>query len=568
MLKILLSFILISVSISASAQFYGWSTSIGGSSADTCAALAVDNQANLYILGSFSGNGEFRNDGGSDKLTSTGKDDIFLQKRTKKGNYIRSKKIGGKGNDRPNAMIYHKGSIYITGTIEDTVDFGVVRIAPSTKAKRIIFIAKMDTLGNFVWVKSIGDSLYSRARSLSINNDGIYLSGEITGKLENVSYTNTMFIQRRDFDGNVTWTKTFGTKGSVVSNSITTDSLGNLYNVGGLFGTNVDFNPSSIKDSLLSTTFNSVADIFIQKLNAKGEFIWVKKTGSTAADEANTIVIKGNEMYVSGYISSTSQTVDFDFSTIGISNLKSAGSKDIFIGKYDLNGKLLWIKQIGNDKDDNSRQLEIDKYNNIYLSGTFNNSVGTTTDFLGKPLGSSGSANAFCIKFDQQGKIKLDKDGKFLVKQFAGSGSDYGSAIKADTMNNVFISGSYSGSISLEDSKSNTSAGTNDIFIYKSLLFKESDVYFYEIQSSITENSLNIQVYPNPVSDNLHVTFDQLLESGSLSITTLTGQTIQTKQLSQGQTFEILNTNELIPGIYFVQLTSGTNSYTYKIHKI
>ena len=95
MLKNLFTLILVFISISASAQFYGWSRSIGGSGADTCAALAVDNQANLYILGSFSGNGEFRNDSLSDKLTALGGDDIFLQKRSKKGKYIRSKKIGG-----------------------------------------------------------------------------------------------------------------------------------------------------------------------------------------------------------------------------------------------------------------------------------------------------------------------------------------------------------------------------------------------------------------------------------------------------------------------------------------
>ena len=565
MLKNLFTLILVFISISVSAQFYGWSRSIGGSGADTCAALAVDNQANLYILGSFSGNGEFRNDSLSDKLTTAGGDDIFLQKRSKKGKYIRSKKIGGKGNDRPNSMIYYKGSIYISGTIEDSVDFGIVKVA--SKGKRTIFIAKMDTIGNFIWVKTIGDDLYSRARSLAINKDGIYLSGEITGKLENVSYINSMFLQKLDFNGNVSWTKTFGTKRSVVSNAITTDSLGNIYNVGGLNGTNVDFNPSTLKDTILSSSINGVADIFIQKLNANGELIWVKKTGGTAADEANTIVSKGNELYVSGYFS---LTVDFDYSSTGISNLVSKGGKDIFVGKYDLNGKLTWIKQIGNTKEENARQLEIDKYTNIYLSGNFNNSAGTTTDFLGKPLGSSGSVDAFCIKFDAQGKIKLDKDGKFLAKQFAGSGSDYGSAIKADTMNNVFISGSYGGSIALDlGSKSNTCVGANDIFIYKSLLFKDSDIYFTEGgQSSITENSLHLNVYPNPVSDKLHLTFDQLINNGTLSITTLTGQTLQTKEVSEGQTFETINLTELTPGIYFVRLTSGSNNYTYKIHKI
>jgi len=559
--KIVLSIFLFSLSFSVSAQFYGWSRSIGGSGADTCAALAVDNRADLYILGSFSGNGEFRNDSLSDKLTSNGGDDIFIQKRSKKGKYIRSTKIGGKGNDRPSSMVYHKGFIYISGTIEDTVDFGISKIAP--KGKRAIFLAKMDTIGKCVWVKTIGDSAYSRARSLAINKDGIYLSGEASGKIENISCNNSMFIQKRDFDGNITWTKTFGSKRSVVSNAITYDSLGNIYNVGALNGLNVDFNPSTLKDSLLSSTFNTQPDIFIQKLNSNGDFVWAKKAGSTAPEEATTIAITGNELFLSGFISSNSQTVDFDFSTTGITNLTSAGGKDIFVGKYDLNCKLIWIKSIGNTKDDNAKQLEIDKFKNIYLSGTFNNSAGTTTDFMGKTMGANGSYDAFCIKFTTLGKC-------ILAKQFAGSGSDFGTAIKADTMNNVYITGSYAGTISDLGPKSNTAVGTNDIFIYKSLLFKDSDIYFTDPSnpSDLDEFSYNFTIYPNPFSDNLHLSFDQLLENATLSILSLSGQILQNKTVMQGQTSEILNMEELIPGIYFVKISCGSYNYTYKIHKI
>lgn len=566
MFKLLLSSILVCLSISASAQFFGWSRSIGGAGADTCAALAVDNQANLYILGSFSGTGEFRNDSISEKLTSSGNDDIFLQKRTKKGKYIFSKKIGGKGIDRPGNMIFYKDALYISGNIEDTVDFGIEKVAPIGLGKRSIFLAKMDTLGKCIWVKTIGDSALSRARSLVINKDGIYLSGEISGKVDNLSQINAMFIQKRDFNGSIVWTKTFGSKRNVVSNAIASDSLGNIYNVGALIGMNVNFKPSPSKDSLLSSSFNTIADIFIQKLNANGELIWAKKTGSTAADEANTIAIKGTEIYTAGYFNGT---VDFDFSTAGIFNLTSKGGRDIFVSKYDLNGKFIWTKQIGNTKDETARQLEIDKYKNIYLSGTFNNSAGTITDFMGKTMGTAGNNDAFCIKFDTQGKIKVDKDGKFLAKQFAGSGSDVGTAIKADTMNNVFISGSYSESISLNpNAKANTSVGINDIFIYKSLLFADSDIYFYDKLFSLAENSIHVNLYPNPVSDKVYFTFDQLTEPATIAISSISGQTIKYKELAEGQDSDSIEMQDLTPGIYFVNITSGKNMNTYKLNKL
>ena len=559
MLKTLLSALLIFISISVSAQYYGWSKTIGGSDLDTCAALAIDKQANLYSIGSFSGNGDFRNDSIIDKLTSNGKDDIFLQKRTKKGKYLWTKKIGGKGNDRPASMVYYNGSLFISGTFEDTVDFGIQKIVP--QGKRSIFIAKMDTSGNCVWVKTLGDTLYSRARSLTINKDGLYLSGELSGKLDLISYYNSMFLQKRDFNGNINWTKTFGTKRSVVSNSITVDSLGNIYNVGGLFGTNVDFNPSLMKDSLLSATSNGLADIFIQKLNGNGELIWVKKIGNTSNEEANTIAIKGNEIYISGYFS---LTVDFDPSLNGISNLVSKGGKDIFIGKYDLDGKLIWIKQIGNTKEENSKQLEIDKYKNIYLVGTFNTSSGSSTDFLGKSLSTTGNNDVFCIKFDIQGKC-------ILAKQFSGSGSDYGSAIKADTMKNIYISGSYSGNLNIEGaSKVYSSIGTSEIFIYKSLLLKDSDSILYGTDTNtnrIVENTMNFNIYPNPVVDNLYISFDQLIQNSSILLTSVTGQIIQSKDLFQGQSEAIIETHDLTQGIYFVRLISGNNNYTYKILK-
>jgi hypothetical protein len=560
MTKSIFTFLFILFALNASAQYYGWSRTIGGADADTCVALAIDDQANLYAVGSFSGYGDFRNDTIKDNLISNGKDDVFLQKRSKKGKYIWSKKIGGKGNDRPSSMIYYNGSLFITGTFEDTLDFGIQKIIP--QGKKSIFLAKMDTAGNCLWVKTLGDTLYSRARSLAINKDGIYLSGEFSGKIEKTAYINSMFLQKRDLNGNVNWTKTFGTKRSVVSNSITLDSLGNLFNVGSLLGNNVDFDPSPIKDSILSSTTNGLSDIFIQKVNANGDLFWVKKIGGSAADEANTIISKGNEIYVSGYFS---LTVDFDPSLIGISNLSSKGGKDIFIGKYDLSGKLLWIKQIGNTKEETAKQLEIDKYKNIYLVGTFNTSSGSSTDFLGKSLSTSGNNDAFLLKFDVTGK-------GILVKQYNGSGSDYGSAIKADTMYNVYIAGSYSGNLNIVGAtKGYSSTGSSDVFIYKSLLLPTSDDILVGKDTSgvsIFENTLNFSIYPNPVSNELKLSFEPLSGSSSVSITSISGQILLQKEFSIGQTEENINTSDFKPGIYFVKLTSGISSYTHKIYKL
>ena len=135
-------------------------------------------------------------------------------------------------------------------------------------------------------------------------------------------------------------------------------------------------------------------------------------------------------------------------------------------------------------------------------------------------------------------------------------------------MNNVFISGSYAGSISLDpNAKANTASGTNDIFIYKSLLFADSDVNSSEYQSSITENNLNVNIYPNPVSDKVYFTFDQLTEAATIAISSISGQTIKSKELAIGQVSDSFEMQDLTPGIYFVNITSGKNMNTYKLNK-
>jgi len=65
------------------------------------------------------------------------------------------------------------------------------------------------------------------------------------------------------------WAKSIGGTGVELGQSITTDASGNVYITGYYEGT-VDFDPGSATFNLTS---NGVADIFIQKLDALGNFI-------------------------------------------------------------------------------------------------------------------------------------------------------------------------------------------------------------------------------------------------------------------------------------------------------
>src|SRR5690606_19356246 len=86
------------------------------------------------------------------------------------------------------------------------------------------------------------------------------------------------------------------------------------------------------------------ADIFIQKLDSNGNFIWVKSIGATNHEISRAITIDnlGNPI-VTGYFE---DTVDFDPGA-GVFNLTSAGGDDVFLLKLDINGNFVWARAIG-----------------------------------------------------------------------------------------------------------------------------------------------------------------------------------------------------------------------------
>ncbi len=108
--------------------------------------------------------------------------------------------------------------------------------------------------------------------------------------------------------------------------SITTDVGGNVYTIGHFIDI-VDFDPGTGTAHLTSS---GSKDVFIQKLDGSGNFIWVKQMGGFSDDYGKSITTDaGGNIYTIGYFKST---VDFDPGT-GIANLTAVGIQDVFIQK-------------------------------------------------------------------------------------------------------------------------------------------------------------------------------------------------------------------------------------------
>jgi hypothetical protein len=119
--------------------------------------------------------------------------------------------------------------------------------------------------------------------------------------------------------------------------SIAIDGNGNVYTTGEFWGT-VDFDPGAGISNLISAGNN---DIFIQKLDAAGNFLLAKRFGNGSQEGVNTIAVDNSgNIHTTGYFVGT---VDFDPAS-STANLTSAGAQDVYILKWDAAGNYVWVK--------------------------------------------------------------------------------------------------------------------------------------------------------------------------------------------------------------------------------
>src|SRR5690606_7594983 len=107
-----------------------------------------------------------------------------------------------------------------------------------------------------------------------------------------------------------------------------TDSNGGIYTTG-RFEETVDFDPNGGTANLTSAGF---IDVFVQHLNASGNFQWASSVGGPDEDRGLGIAVDNEgKVLCTGYFNTTA---DFDPGS-GVFNLTSQGEMDVFIMKLE-----------------------------------------------------------------------------------------------------------------------------------------------------------------------------------------------------------------------------------------
>ena len=226
--------------------------------------------------------------------------------------------------------------------------------------------------------------------------------------------------------------------------SVVQDTLGNII-IAGRYYVNTNLGGADLDATGTSPT---AAEIFIAKYTANGQHIWSKNFGSPVSDGDRDVALatdSNNAIYIAGDFQ---QSVDF-----GGGPLTATNGSDMFLVKLDGSGSHLWSQRFGIGNVDRVDGITVDRLQNVYLVGAFEDSI----TFGGGLLTSVGGSDVAVAKFSSAGA-------HVWSKSFGSTGNDVAQAITVDWASYSWVTGSFSGTMNVGNSTL-TSAGSQDVFL-------------------------------------------------------------------------------------------------------
>lgn len=482
-------------------------------------------------------------------LFNQGGSDGIVVKYNSSGNVVWVNSIGATSNESCSRVkIDSDGNIYVVGYFEsDSLIIGTTTLI--NQGGRDGFIIKYNTSGNVIWAKSIGGYATETITAIDINlNQEIYIAGSYTDSLLTIGLTTLINNSMRDV---------FVVKLDAYGNEIWVKSYGGIGSEGvsGIILTpqNEFYLSGGFYGSLL--TLDSISlptkggyDCYIAKFNVLGNVLWVNIIGGIDNEYGGRMTIDNNgNTYLIGDFYSPS--INLNSNTIWNTVLNKSFN-DIFLIKYDSLGNIVWAKAIGGISYDYVGGVVVDGNDNIYITGYFGS---PSINFDSTILNNLGGYDGYVAKYNSNG----DNIWAILV---GSSLSDHPIGINIDNLGNLFVIGHYR----------STTLDFGAHTINHSGVFNQADGFIAKLGENIlninpNNNENSFLIYPNPFDNTFNLFYDLLNSAVQLKLFDLHGNLILNQPINQLNT--TIDLSDIANGVYFIQIINGENIITQKLVK-
>lgn len=213
-----------------------WASHANGTTGDA-RDIAIDPNGNVFVTGHFSGKTGY----GTVTLDAAGKLDIYVAKLNSAGSFQWAIRAGGPSDDEGfSVAVGPLGNVFVAGYFANKGTFGSITL--NSASSNDGYVGKLDTNGKWLWVKHARGSAFNVVREVATNNQGqAYIVGTFAGGSSgNVTLGTTtltsnktdLFVAKLDSFGQWLWAEQFGSAAVDNVRSVFVGSGGEVYVTG------------------------------------------------------------------------------------------------------------------------------------------------------------------------------------------------------------------------------------------------------------------------------------------------------------------------------------------------
>lgn len=489
-------------------------------------------------------------------------------------NWTWAKNISSYFNSKQDiTAVDNAGNVYMVGDFNTTSTSinGITLTNTSEVNKADGYILKFDSLGNLLWHKQIGTLKDEGINGISTDDDNnIYINGSYGANITLGTTTLTganggSYIAKLNSNGDFIWAK----KINFPPQEIKADSEGDIYLTGYWYGSQLQFDAVTINVDSSNPTVNNLR-FYVAKFDSNGTCLWAKSGQSIEPNSFGSVsmsVFPDNNGGVAICGRFHHNTLTLDQVTL-TKTTQNNNSSDMFVAKYNSNGVVMWAHNAGSMFQNSTYgyAVTIDSFDNVYVGGTFANTIQYGTIMLD----SSISAQYYLVKFDATGNVIWAK-----TSEFGTNGYTVIRSLCTDNIGNIYAAGfAYASTINFNNNISLSNLGNLGAFFVTKFNSSGNTVWAKGVSNIDANNYISIDCNSE---DDLFVggSFDKTtLQIGATTLIKSTAYTdlfigrLYLQPLSNNE-FE---KNDLVvfpnPAIDYVYIKNINSNSTYKIFNL